>query len=51
MKKFASEESYNAYLRIKNDLKSKKVISVEEARALIHEIKKRLGNLKYGKKV
>ena len=50
MKKFASEESYNAYLRIKNDLKSKKVISVEEARALIGEIKKRLRELENGKK-
>jgi len=50
LKKIASEESYNAYLRVKNDLKTKKVISVNEARALIGEIKRRLKNLKYGKK-
>ena len=50
IKKTASEESYNAYLRIKNDLKSKKVIPIKEARALIGEIKKRLRDLEHGKK-
>ena len=50
IKRIASEESYNAYLRIKNDLKSKKVISAREARALIDEIKKRVANLEHGKK-
>lgn len=50
IKKIASEESYNAYLRIKNDLKSKKVISSKEAKALIGEIKRRIGKLEYGKK-
>ena len=46
IKKIATEESYNAYLRIKNDLKPKKVITTEEAMALIHEIKKRVGKLR-----
>ena len=50
IKKFASEESYNAYLRIKNDIKSKKVIPIKEARLLIDEIKKRIRNLEHGKK-
>jgi len=50
IKKIASEESYNAYLRIKNDLKPKKVIPVKEARAFIGEIKKRIGSLEHGKK-
>ncbi len=46
----AGKESYNAYLRIKNDLKPKKIILVKEARLLIEEIKKRLGNLENDKK-
>ncbi len=50
IKKIASEESYNAYLRIKNDLKSKKVIPVKEAISLIDEIKRRMRNLEHGKK-
>ena len=50
IKRNASEESYNAYLRIKNDLKSKKIIPVKEARALINEIKKGLKGLGNGKK-
>lgn len=50
IKKIASEESYNAYLRIKNDLKSKKIVSVKEARALIDEIKRKIRILEYGKK-
>lgn len=50
IKRIASEESYNAYLRIKNDLKPKKVISVKEAMSLIDEIKKRIRNLEHGKK-
>lgn len=50
IKKVASEESYNAYLRIKNDLKPKKVIPVKEAMSLIDEIKKRVRNLEHGKK-
>ena len=50
IKKITSEESYHAYLRIKNDSKSKKVVSVAEAKALIDEIKKRLSNLEHGKK-
>ena len=50
IKRIASEESYNAYLRVKNDLKPKKVIPPEEAKALIEEIKRRMGNLKNGKK-
>jgi predicted nucleotidyltransferase len=48
--KVASEESYFAYVRVKNDLKSKKVISVKEAKALIEEIKKRVRTLEHGKK-
>ncbi|MEK6873679.1 MAG: nucleotidyltransferase domain-containing protein [Nanoarchaeota archaeon] len=50
IKRIASEESYSAYLRIKNDLKSRKVIPVNEARALIDEIKRRVNNLVHGKK-
>ena len=50
IRKIGSEESYNAYLRIKNNLKSKKVISAKEAGALIDEIKKRVANLEHGKK-
>ncbi len=49
-KRIASEESYNAYLRIKNDLKLKSVISVKEATALLEEIKNRIKNLEHGKK-
>ena len=50
IKRIASEEEYKAYLRIKNDLKSKKVILVSNARALINEAKKRVWNLEHGKK-
>ncbi|MBS3080820.1 DUF2080 family transposase-associated protein [Candidatus Pacearchaeota archaeon] len=50
IKRIASEESYNAYLRVKNDLKTKKVISVNEAISLINEIKRRMQGLKHGKK-
>ncbi|MEK6914307.1 MAG: nucleotidyltransferase domain-containing protein [Nanoarchaeota archaeon] len=47
--KFASEESYNAYLRIKKDLKSKRVVSVKETRALLNEIKRRIKELQHDK--
>ncbi|MBI3623854.1 DUF2080 family transposase-associated protein [Candidatus Pacearchaeota archaeon] len=50
IKKIATEESYKAYLRIKNDLKPKKIITAEEAMALIDEIKKRVKDLRHGKK-
>ena len=50
IKRIASEESYNAYLRIKNNLKSKKIISVKEAMGLVEEVKKRVGKLEHGKK-
>ncbi|MDO8563396.1 MAG: nucleotidyltransferase domain-containing protein [Nanoarchaeota archaeon] len=50
IRKIASEESYNAYLRIKNDIKAKKVIPIEEARALFNEIRRRINNLENGKK-
>jgi len=50
IKKIVSEECYNAYFRIKNNLKSKTVISVEHAKAIINEIKKRIKSLEYGKK-
>ena len=43
--KVSIEEAYNSYIRVKNDLKSKKVLSVEETRNLIGEIKRRLKNL------
>ncbi len=46
VRKIASEEAHNSYLRIKNDLKPKKAISVKEAIALIEDIKKRVENLK-----
>ena len=46
--KIASEESYRAYLRVKNDLKDKKAIPPEEARALLNEIKKRIKRLEHG---
>ncbi len=49
IKRLASEEAYNAYLRVKNDLKSKKIIPVKEAMILIDEIKKRIKALKNGK--
>ncbi len=39
IKKIASEECYNAYLRIKNDARPKKVILTQEALALVYEIK------------
>ena len=50
VRKVASDESYNAYYRIKSDLKSKKVVSGEEALSLIKEIKKRVKQLEHGKK-
>ncbi|MBS3071729.1 nucleotidyltransferase domain-containing protein [Candidatus Pacearchaeota archaeon] len=50
IKRIATQESYNAYLRIKNDLKSKRVIPVKEAEALIKEIKNRVKYLEHGKK-
>ena len=50
IRRIASEESYNAYLRIKNNLKSKKIISVKEAMGLVEEVKKRVGKLEHGKK-
>ncbi len=50
IKKIASEEAYNAYVRIKKDLKPKKVVLVDGARALIDEIKIRIKNLEHGKK-
>ncbi|MDO8508997.1 MAG: nucleotidyltransferase domain-containing protein [Nanoarchaeota archaeon] len=50
IRSIASEESYNAYLRIKNNLKPKQTIAVEEAMALIDELKKRIRRLKNGKK-
>lgn len=50
IKKITDEGAYHAYLRIKNDLKSKKVISIEDAGALIDEIKRRIRDLEYGKK-
>jgi len=49
IKKIASEESYNAYLRIKNDLKTKKIIPVKEAKALIDSIKMHIKKLENGK--
>jgi len=50
IKKISSEESYNAYLRTKNDLKTKKIISVKEAKALIDAIKINIKRLENGKK-
>ena len=50
IKNIASEECYNSYLRIKNDLKSKKVISTKETNALLNEIKRRVKYLEHGKK-
>ena len=50
IKRIASEEAYNAYIRVKNDLRTKKVISVKEAQALIEEIRKRIRNLEHDKK-
>mgnify|MGYP001613070592 FL=1 len=51
IKKIASEECYDAYLRIKNDARPKRVISPKEALILINEINKRLEALKQdGKK-
>nr|AQS34764.1 hypothetical protein [uncultured archaeon] len=46
----SSKESYNAYLRVKNDLKTKQIISTEEAVALLDETKKRIAILEHGKK-
>lgn len=48
IRKIASEEPYKAYLRVKNDLKTKKIVPVEEAMRLINEIKKRMANLRQG---
>jgi len=42
VRKVANEESYNAYVRVKNDRKTKKVISCNDAMALIEETKKRV---------
>jgi hypothetical protein len=39
IERIASREAFDAYLRIKNDLKPKKVIPTREARALINQIK------------
>ena len=50
IKEVASEEAYNAYLRIKNDLKPKKVVSVKETRGLLNEIRRRIKKLEHGKK-
>lgn len=50
LKKIATEESYGAYLRVKNNMKTKKIIPVSEAMALINEIMMRINNLKHGKK-
>ncbi len=50
IKKVGSNESYNAYLRIKNNLKSKTTIPTTEAKSLISEIKKRIKDLENGKK-
>jgi len=50
IKKITSEECHNAYLRVKNDLKLKKIIHPNEARAIISEIKRRIYNLEHGKK-
>jgi len=46
----AGDESYQAYLRIKNDLKSKEVIPLEDAQSLLSEIKRRTKNIEHGKK-
>jgi|SRR3989344_1533788 len=48
IKKIASEECYTAYLRIKNHLKQKQIIPLEEAMSLLKEIKKRLKKLQSG---
>jgi hypothetical protein len=48
--KVATPESYNAYLRVKNDSKDKKIIPVNEAKSLLLETKKRLIRLENGKK-
>lgn len=45
-----SIEPYNAYLRIKNNKHSKKVITVEDSRKLIDFIKKSIKKLEDGKK-
>ncbi len=45
-----SIEPYNAYLRIKNDKPSKKVINIEDSRKLIDFIKKSIKKLENGKK-
>ncbi len=53
IKKIATIESYNSYLRVKNDLKSKEVVSVNEAKGLIDYIKSKiiiLEGLEHGKK-
>jgi len=50
IRRTATNESYNAYCRVKNELKTKKVISVDEAKSLLDETKKRIANLEHGKK-
>jgi predicted nucleotidyltransferase len=50
IKGISSEDSYEAYLRIKNSSNSKMVVSVDEAKSLVNEIKKRLKNLEHDKK-
>ena len=50
VKKISSEECYRAYLRIKNHLKQKQVIPLEEAVSLLNEIKKRLKKLQNDQK-
>jgi len=50
IEKIATKESYNAYLRIKKDLKSKEIIPPEEAMSLIKEIKKRVKRIENAKK-
>jgi predicted nucleotidyltransferase len=50
-----SIESYNSYLRIKNDLKPKQIVSIKEASVLIEYMKKKISDLefrylKHGKK-
>lgn len=50
IKKVATEESYNAYLRVKNNQKDKQVIPIEEAKSLLEELKKRTNSLEHEKK-
>jgi len=48
IKKLASEEAYSAYCRVKNNLKTKKIITTAEAKAIIGEIKRRAKHIKNG---